>query len=95
MTLTKEQFDRLLELVMLDLEEQEYKTMFNQTDQIIGFIDKLNEVEIYEASGQFAETAKISLERKYATNTIGLTNVEHPVTGNMVQIKFKRGESNA
>lgn len=90
--ITTHEFDKLLNLVMLDLTDQEYEMYMKQMDQIIGYMDKLKELDIEKTANNYQLPAgKISLDRNYKTNTIWLSNVAHPITGNMIQIKFKRG----
>ena len=42
--ITKQQFDKLLGMVMIDLKDQEYERVYHQMDSIMSFIDILNEV---------------------------------------------------
>ncbi|MFA7284556.1 MAG: aspartyl/glutamyl-tRNA amidotransferase subunit C [Candidatus Absconditabacterales bacterium] len=89
MAITTTQFDRLLEMTMLSLDDQQYEMYLRQMDQIIGYMDTLKQVDTTSVSTTFA--AGVSLDRDYHANTIGLSSVQHPITGNMLQIKFKRG----
>ena len=86
--ITKEEFDKLLNLVMLDLNDDEYQMYMRQMGQIIGYMDKLKSLQLSATGYQQQAT---SLDRDYKKNTIWLSNVAHPIAGNMVQIKFKRG----
>jgi Asp-tRNA(Asn)/Glu-tRNA(Gln) amidotransferase C subunit len=87
----KKQFQTLLDMVMLNLEPAEQERIYSQMDQIIGFVDKLNEVSI-EDNTLSIDPIKANAQRDYPTNTIWLSNVEHPIANNMIQIKFWRGE---
>lgn len=89
MTITTAQFDRLLEMTMLSLDDQQYEMYLRQMDQIIWYMDILKQVDTASSSVQLTNTT--SLDRDYHTNTIGLSSAQHPITGNMLQIKFKRG----
>ncbi len=100
MAITTKEFDKLLNMTMLSLDDREYDMYLRQMDQIIWFMDKLKELDIKAESVKLNSTFGpadtegenwISLDRDYHTSTIWLSNVQHPISGNMVQIKFKRG----
>jgi beta-xylosidase len=90
--ITKPQFDKLLDMVMLDLEDEEYTKIYNQMDQIIGFVDKLNELDLKANTTERVDITKKALvvNTNLIPNKIWLSNVQHPITWSMIQIKFKR-----
>ena len=51
-------------------------------------MDILKQVDATSSPVQFANAT--SLDRDYSANTIGLSSAQHPIAGNMLQIKFKR-----
>jgi Asp-tRNA(Asn)/Glu-tRNA(Gln) amidotransferase C subunit len=59
--ITKPQFDKLLDMVMLDLEDEEYTKIYNQMDQIIGFVDKLNELDLKANTTERVDITKKAL----------------------------------
>lgn len=89
MTITTDQFDRLLEMTMLSLDDQQYEIYLRQMDQIIGYMDILKQVDTIDALT--VHSYAVNPDREYHTNTIDLSSAQHPMTGNMLQIKFKRG----
>lgn len=87
---TPEQFDKLLHLTMLQLDGEEYASMYEKMGTVLWYIDSLKDIEI--DSHLLLNSKKILIkDRNYTTTTIDIKkNCDHSIAGNMIQIKFKR-----
>lgn len=89
--ITKEQFDKLLKMTMLDLTGAEYQAMYNQIDSITGFIDSINNIEVQNPQSPELQESQVKSDRSYKDITIDLAKgTSHPLANKMIQIKFKR-----
>lgn len=92
--ITKQQFDKLLGMVMIDLKDQEYERVYHQMDSIMSFIDILNEVSFDTLEGDSHKNVvgTVSIvDRDYPHQSIDLSWSHHPLINNMIQLKFKQG----
>lgn len=87
---TREQFDTLLHLTMLQLEADEYVSMYERMGAVIWYIDSIAAVQLDDTS--FVSWKKITIQnREYLSIPVDIQkNCEHTIAGNMIQIKFKR-----
>ena len=65
----KAQVQKLLDMTMLNFDPADQEKMHSQMDQILGFVDKLNEVSI-EDNNLTIDPIKANAQRDYPTNTI-------------------------
>lgn len=87
---TPEQFDKLLHLTMLQLDGEEYTSMYEKMDTVLSYIDSLKDIEV--DSHLLLNSKNILIkDRDYVAPTIDIKkNCDHSIAGNMIQIKFKR-----
>jgi len=87
---SREQFDTLLHLTMLQLDADEYVSMYERMDAVIWYIDSIDVVQLDDTSA--LSWKKITIQnREYLSIPLDITkNCNHTFAGNMIQIKFKR-----
>lgn len=91
--ITKQQFDALLDMVQINLNDQEYEQMFHQMEDIMWFIDMIKEIPFDTLTVWNAHDSDpyISLiDRSYINQTIDLSWSHHPLINNMLQLRFKK-----
>ena len=72
----KAQFQKLLDMTMLNFDPADQEKMHSQMDQILGFVDKLNELDTKGAAPSIEDNnltidpIKANAQRDYPTNTI-------------------------
>lgn len=87
---TTEQFDKLLHLTMLQLDGEEYTSMYEKIDTVLWYIDSLKNIEIDFNIPMNSKKILIK-NRDYIVPIIDIQkNCDHSIAGNMIQIKFKR-----
>lgn len=88
--LTTEQFDKLLQLTMLQLDAEEYKSMYQKMDTVLWYIDSLKNIEVDPHVTTNPKKILIQ-DRDYSSPVMDIQkNCDHSIAGNMIQIKFKR-----
>lgn len=88
--LTTEHFDKLLHLTMLQLDGEDYTSMYKKMDAVLWYIDSLKNVDI---DSSWISNSKIIYinNRDYIIPSIDIEkNCTHSIAGSMIQIKFKR-----
>lgn len=91
--IAKQQFDILLDMVQIRLDDREYEQIFHQMGDIMWFLDTIKDVpsdSLTVADSSDMDHSLSLVDRDYTNQTIDLSWSHHPFINNMIQLRFKK-----